>query len=134
MRNLINFIIKYASWFIFIFYVVISCTLLFQFNSFQHHIYLTSANSISSWVYGGMSNVTSYFHLKEINNDLQTRNALLEMEIVDLKHQLKDFNTALYSDTVIVPQSLSGYEFIISQLIHNRISMPFTYIPFANGS
>ena len=71
-------------------------------------MYLTSANSMSSWVYGGVSNDTSYFHLKEINNDLQTRNALLEMEIVDLKHQIKDYHTTLYSDTVIVPSTLSG--------------------------
>ena len=78
MNNLLNFFVKHSSWFIFIIYVVLSCVMLFRDNPYQQSVYLTSANSVTATVYEGMSAVTSYFHLKDINADLQERNALLE--------------------------------------------------------
>ncbi|MDE6438514.1 MAG: rod shape-determining protein MreC, partial [Muribaculaceae bacterium] len=78
MRNLINFFIRYCSWFVFAFYVVLSCLLLFQRNPYQHHVYLTSAGAVASSVYEVTSNVTDYISLRDINEDLQRRNAYLE--------------------------------------------------------
>ena len=85
MNNLLKFFLRHSSWFVFIFYVVISCVLLFQTNPYQQSVYLTSANAVSSAVYNGISSISSYFNLKDINEDLQSRNALLEMEVVDLR-------------------------------------------------
>ena len=68
MNNLLNFFIKHVSWFVFMFYVITSCVLLFRNNPYQQSVYLTSANSVASTVLEGYSAVTSYFNLKNIND------------------------------------------------------------------
>ena len=70
MRNLLNFIIRYSTWFVFTFYVLISVMLLVLGNRYQQSVYLTSANVISGGLYNGASQVTGYFHLKSINESL----------------------------------------------------------------
>ena len=62
--------------------------LLFDNNPYQHHVYLTSANRICSSIFSVFNNVTSYFHLHEINEDLHHRNAMLEMEVINLRNEL----------------------------------------------
>ena len=91
MRNLLDFISKCRTWIVFTFYVILSCILLFQHNPYQHHIYMTSAGHVASTIYGAASNVTSYFHLRGINEDLQHRNASLELEVINLRRQLDKY-------------------------------------------
>ncbi len=134
MRNLINFFIKYSPLFVFLFYVVVSCILLFQFNPYQHYVYLTSANRVSATVYDGVSNVTSYFYLRDINEDLQSRNAQLEMEVVNLKNKVRDYATRLYADSVPVPEAVADYDFIMANVISNSISKPLNYITINKGT
>lgn len=134
MRNLLNFFIKYSPWMLFMIYVVAGCVLLFRNNPFQHHIYLTSANAVSSMVYRTSSNVTSYFNLREINEDLQLRNSALEMEVLDLKHKLQQYREAAYADTMMVDSALSRYEFILAHVINNSINRPYNYITLEKGS
>ena len=88
MRNLIDFLIKYSKWFVCLFYIVVSCMLLFDHNPYQHYVYLSSANSLSASLFGISNSVTSYFHLHDINEDLQLRNAMLENEVTQLRKQL----------------------------------------------
>ena len=76
MRNLLNFIIKYGTWFVFTFYVLLSCVLLVSSNAYQQSVYLTSANVVSSSVYGAATNVTGYFDLRSINESLQKKKRL----------------------------------------------------------
>ena len=90
MRNLLDFFIKNSSWFIFVFYMILSSILLFNNNPFQQSIYLTSANSVCSSVYSGISNITSYFYLRDINDELQKQNAALEIEVVSLKNIIEE--------------------------------------------
>lgn len=134
MKNLINFIIKYFSWFVFIFYVTISCMLLFQNNPYQHHVYLTSANRVCSAVYGVFNNVTSYFHLHEINEDLHNRNALLEMEVINLRNQLNSVKLMLPDSIAAMAASEHGFDFILAHVISNSISQPQNYITINRGS
>ena len=97
MRNLLNFLVRYSSWILFIFYVVMSCVLLFNNNPYQQHIYMTSANNIASSIYKTRSNVTSYFHLRDINDDLLKKNGELELEVIALKQKLRNIGDSIYS-------------------------------------
>ena len=119
----------------FLLFVVLSCVLLFKNNAYQHHVYLTSANGIASWVYGGMSNITGYFHLRDINEDLQVRNAHLEMEVIDLKKQLNDYRLRIDGDnTVAIADSVQhDFNIIMAHVINNSISKPFNYITINKG-
>ena len=88
MRNLINFLIKYGTWFLFAIYVLLACMLLVSNNSYHQSVYLTSANTVSSAVNNTSSQVTGYFHLKSINESLKASNAHLENEVLNLRHKL----------------------------------------------
>lgn len=134
MRNLINFLIRYSAWIFFIIYTVASCVLLFRNNPYQHHVFLTSANAVSSGVYSAASSVTSYFNLKEINSDLQRRNAHLELEILNLKQSLAAYREKEYADSVPVDSSLQRYSFIIAHVINNSVSRAHNYITLNKGS
>lgn len=134
MRNLITFIFRYSTWIIFIIYVIFSCILLFNNNPYQHHIYLTSANKLSSSIYNGTSNITSYFHLKDINEDLHQQNAQLELEVISLRKELQKYHDIIYNDTMIATPALSQYKFIIAHVIDNSIYRVHNYITIDKGS
>lgn len=132
MKNLIDFIVRNSSWFVFILYFILSGILLFNNNPYQHCIYLTSANSVVSSVYSGINSITSYFYLRDINDDLQLRNAALEMEVLDLRNQVHDYKI-LYGDTTINFETNSQFDFIVSRVISNSISLQQNYITINKG-
>ena len=134
MHALISFIVRFSSWLVFTFYVVLSCILLFNNNPFQHHVILTSANSVSSSVYGVANNVTSYFNLRGINEDLQLQNAELETEVIALRNQVAAYKLRDYADSVQTVEPLRQYGFIIAHVINNSISKPYNYITIEKGS
>ncbi len=133
MNELLKFFVKYSSWFLFMIYVAAGCALLFSSNPFQHHVYLTSANVVSSEVYRGANSITSYFSLRAINEDLQRRNSDLELEIYRLKEQLRTADQKLYADTMTVDSALSRYHFIIADVINNSINHTHNYITIEKG-
>lgn len=134
MHNLISFIVRHLSWLVFVIYVVLSCIMLFQNNPYQQYVYLTSANKVTSTIYKGFSNITSYFNLQSINQDLHERNALLEMEIIDLKKQLNNSKILLSADSVNLPDSIvQTFEFHFASVINNSVTKPMNYITLDKG-
>lgn len=133
MRNLLNFLIRYTSWIVFTFYVVISCVLLFQGNPYQHHVYLTSANAVVSGVYDATNSVTGYINLRSINEDLQRRTATLEQEVLDLRHQNKLLHQQLLQDSLRSLDSLGRFGFVIASVVNNSVRNPYNYITIDKG-
>lgn len=133
MREILNFIIRSSNWILFAVYVIASCALLCTSNPYQHFVYLTSAGKVASSVYGVSNSVTGYFALRDINEDLQLRNAALEMEVLGLKEQLRDYKLRLYADTMTVDTVLSRYSFIIANVINNSVNRPYNYITIQKG-
>ena len=89
MRNLLNFLLKYNYWFLFIVLEVASFVLLFRFNRYQQSAFFTSANTVVGAVYEVSGGVSSYFHLKSVNEDLMDRNMVLEQQITNLEKALR---------------------------------------------
>lgn len=133
MREILNFIIRSSNWILFAVYVMASCALLCTSNPYQHFVYLTSAGNVASGVYGVSNSVTGYFALRDINEDLQLRNAALEMEVLGLKEQLRDYRLRLYADTMQADTVLSRYSFIIANVINNSVNRPYNYITIQKG-
>ena len=131
MNNLLNFFIKHSAWFIFAIYVILSLVLLFKDNPYQQSVYLTSANSVSAAVYKAFNGVTSYFHLRDINESLQERNAALEMELIELREHMTDLS--LLSPDSLRQPALKQYTFVMAQVIGNSISQPNNYITINRG-
>lgn len=132
MNNLFNFLLKHYHWFIFIFLVIMSIMMLLRDNPYQQSVYLTSANSVSATVYEGMSSVTGYVALKDINEDLQERNALLEMELIKLRNEINEYKMQL-PDSGMQPR-LQHFNFIVAHVISNSIAQPNNYITINRGS
>lgn len=134
MRNLLNFFLRYSSWFVFLFYALLSCYLLFTRNPYQHHVYLTSANAVASGIYEVTGNVTSYVGLRDINDDLQRRNAALEAEVVMLRTQNKHLRQDILQDSLRSLDSVGRFEFVIASVINNSVIRPYNYITIDKGT
>lgn len=134
MSELLKFLVRFSSWFLFVVYLIAGFVLLFSGNPFQHHVYLTSANRISSGLYSTANSVSSYFFLKEINEDLQRRNSDLELEIYRLNDVIRHYREQAYADTMSVDSALSRYHFVIAHVINNSINCAHNYITIDKGS
>lgn len=133
MSELLKFFVKYSSWFLFAAYIVAGCVFLFSNNPFQHHVYLSSANVVSSGVYRAANSVTSYFSLRDINEDLQRRNSDLELEIYRLKDVIRKYQEEVHADTMTVDSALTRYHFLIAHVINNSITRSHNYITIEKG-
>lgn len=121
---------RYSTWFVVAFYVTISCMLLFRNNPYQHHVYMTSAGVVASSVYGVTNNVTSYFNLRDINEDLLERNAALESEVFSLREQVREYRNL--TDTV-VSEPMRHFDYVTASVINNSISRPHNFITVSKG-
>lgn len=134
MNELFNFFVKNSKWFVFAIFVVISCMLLFHGNPYQQHVYLTSAGRVVSSVYKTSNNVTSYFNLREINDDLNRQNASLQKEIVMLRERIDGMMEKEFVDTLVPDSGVQHFDFIVAHVINNSISKPFNYLTINKGS
>ena len=132
MRNILNFIIRYSKWFIFTFYVLVSCVLLVDNNVYQQSVYLTSANSVSGGAYNAWSQVTGYFHLKTINESLQITNADLQNQVLNLKSELAELQTLL-GDSVLPPQMRDRFGYVSASVINTNTHHPRNYFTINRG-
>ncbi|MDU1903833.1 MAG: rod shape-determining protein MreC [Dysgonomonas sp.] len=138
MRNLIAFLIKNSSWFVFIFLEIICFYFVFQYNSYQRSVYLNSSNEIVGRVYDISGNVISYFGLREVNEDLLLKNADLQERVFELEKYIHTIHTdTLKSHAFIKDSTITNtrqYEHIIARVINNSISKAENYITINKGS
>lgn len=133
MKNLLQFIIKYSAWFVFSFYVIISLVLLVTGNNYQRSVYLTSANVVTGSIYEGASQVTGYFHLKSINEDLQANNALLQNEVLNLKNQLAQFKV-LSADSLLPFKYPDRFGYVAAAVINNNTAHQKNFFTIDKGA
>lgn len=131
MRNLIEFILKYSSAFIFTILFVISLALLFSNGRFHSSVWFTSANAVSTQVYGLGNGVAGYFNLKSINESLQKSNAQLENEVLNLRTQLAALQTEI-RDTAArsIP---TRFDYVLATVLNNDTRHPRNYFTIDKG-
>ena len=134
MRNLLNFLIKYNYWFLFLLLEAASFVLLFRFNYYQQSVFFTSANSVAGKVYDVSGTITSYFHLKSVNEDLLDRNMWLEQRVAFLEKTLKNKgmdSVRLYSLERLEPDE---YHIFKANVIKNSLNRVDNYITLDEGT
>ena len=134
MRNLINFLLKYNYWFLFVILEVASFVLLFRFNNYQQSVYFTSANTVVGAVYEVSGGISSYFHLKAGNADLLDRNMLLEEQINNLEKALKERQLDSIAVNSIRKMPQKDYQLFKARVIKNSLNLADNYIPLDKGS
>lgn len=108
--------------------------LLFNSSPYHHHLYLTSAGGMAAGVYKASGNVTSYFNLRDINDDLNRRNAELQAEIGRLQQALDQYREVSYTDTLVPDSGMMPFRYIVARVINNSISRPYNYITLDRGT
>ena len=134
MRNLINFLLKYNYCFLFVILEVASFVLLFRFNNYQQSAYFTSANTFLGAVYEVSGGISSYFHLKSVNEDLLDRNMLLEEQINNLEKALKERQLDSIAVNSIRKMPQKDYQLFKARVIKNSLNLADNYITLDKGS
>ena len=134
MKEFFDFFRRYAKWLVLLVYVVLSCAMLFQSDPYRQHIWLTSASSVSGAIYQAGHNVTSFFSLREVNDDLNHRNAVLEAEVANLREEIERMKLAGFTDTMPTPDSVAHFNFIVANVINNSVHHPYNYLTIDKGA
>lgn len=133
MRNLLNFLLKYNHFVLFVLLQGICLVLLVRFNNYQASIFFTSANRVTGTVYELTSQVTQYFGLTQANKALTARNTLLELEIDRLKKALKGYQTDSTDYRRLEQSVLSNFKLIPAQVVNNSVTHADNFITINKG-
>ena len=134
MKEFFEFFSRYLKWLVLLVYVALSCVLLFRSDPYRHHLWLTSASTVSGALYKVGHNITSFFSLREANEDLNHRNAVLEAEVVNLREQINRMKLAGFTDTMPTPDSVAHFDFIVAEGFTRRsVSRDGRYRPLGRG-
>ena len=133
MNELFRFIIRTSKWFVYVLLAALSCVLLFRSDPYRQYVYLTSAGRTASQVFRASNQLNSYFGLREINDDLNHRNAVLQAEVEQLKEQLRQYRERDFTDTLVVDSGIKPFRFMVANVINNSISRPFNYLTIDKG-
>lgn len=134
MRNLLNFLLKYNYWFLFILLEAASFVLLFRFNHYQQSVFFSSANVVAGQVLDVSGGVSSYFHLKSVNEDLLDRNMQLEQQINNLEKALlaRQVDSSQLNSIKDLPST--DYKLYKARVINNSLNQVDNYITLNRGA
>ena len=113
MNNLLKFIQKYSSFFLFLAFQLICFVFLFSsINSFHHVSFANSSNIIAGGVYEASSNVSGYFHLSSEVEQLRIQND-------DLKKKLAGQKTLIGEEFISVHDTsyFQQFDFLNAKII-----------------
>ena len=133
MRNLLNFLLKYNHWFLFILLEVISFVLLFRFNNYQGSVFFTSSNALVGGVYELAGQVTGYFNLKEANEDLVQENVFLRLQTEALREALREYTNDTTAIERIRQEALQEYDMYKAKVINNSLIYSDNYLTINKG-
>ena len=123
MQQIINFIIRYKNFLLYIFLLIISLAFTVQSHSYHQSSFFNSSNWIAGNIYGISHGITTYFDLDEENERL-----LLENE--RLKNQL--FNKETLTEIKIDTSNIK-YTIVSGQIIKNSYADHRNYITINRG-
>ena len=137
MRDLLNFLQKYNHWLLFLLLEAVSVFLLCNTGAYQHSVALSSANLIAGTVYDVTGSVTSYFHLKDTNEDLLDRNLWLERRVSQLEKALDSHvgdSAIRMALKRVLPSETGVYRSFKAHVIKNSLNLTDNYITLDKGS
>ena len=135
MRNVILFIRRYLTFFVFLFLQFASLWFLYRFNKFHQTQFSKTANEITGLVNSRYKKIENYFSLGEENRRVHELNDsllnLLPRQFVQIDTLGKTVIDTLVSDTVI---RYRRYYFRPAAVVYNSIHSDKNYIQLDRGS
>lgn len=123
MQQIINFLIRYKIFLLYLFLLLISFIFTFQSHSYHQSKFLNSSNYVSGSIYTFSDNITSYFGLREENNRLVEENKRLRDKL---------FNNILLEKSNIDSTTVD-YEILRGRVINNSYADQRNYITINKG-
>lgn len=135
MWNLIRFFTKNSPFFTWLFLAVISLMLLLQSNPYHRSVWFGSANAVSGGLYSVSNEVTGYFSLRSINQELVERMGQVEAENVFLRQQLAEYVDAITDENRPQWQREGGpqFEYMLAHVVANSVNQTQNYITLDRG-
>lgn len=137
MKNLLQFILKYSNFLVFLALEIVALVLLLHGNGYQRSVWLTSANQMSGEMYKVAESVGGYLHLGAENEALATENALLLERIQQLENQLEPYTE---NDTMVLHDACKRYQysnkglkFVPARVIHAEFGKRRNYLTLNKG-
>ena len=130
MLRLFQFIVRYQAFLIFLALEVFCGWLVVRNNRYQNAAFFNSSNQIAGGIHNFNNNITSYFQLRQVNDQLVVENAQLQTELTVLQNRLGIVNQNLALNQV----KLNNYNFIPAKVINNSTRRLNNYITIDKGA
>ena len=124
MQQIINFIIRYKNFLLYIFLLTVSIAFTIQSHSYHQSSFFNSSNWISGNIYETSDNFFSYFDLDEENIKLVEENKRLRDQLFNLK----------IVDSTDLDSIQRTYTIASGNIIKNSYANPRNYITIDKGS
>lgn len=134
MQNLLEFLQKYHHWFLFVLLEVISLVLLFQYNSYQGSVWLSSANAVSGKVNEGRAEVESFFSLRQMNEVLTLRNFYMERQLSQLRRLYSEATEDTAGLWAKEMSFLKQYRMIPAKVVTNELNRQDNLLTIDRGT
>tara|TARA_R110002051_G_scaffold4043_6_gene21433 strand:+ start:1132 stop:1953 length:822 start_codon:yes stop_codon:yes gene_type:complete len=123
MQQIISFLIKYKTFLLYLFLLLLSVIFTFQSHSYHQSKFLNSSNYIVGSIYSFSDNITSYFNLREENNSLVEENKNLRKKLFNNTHFLES----------TIDTSAVDYEVVRGRVINNSYADQRNYVTINKG-
>lgn len=137
MRNLLQFILKYSNFLLFLVLEIAALVLLFNQNDYQKSVYVTSANRVSGQIYETSSAIFSYVHLGEENAALAEENARLQEEVKRLENLVEPYlerESGLINSDLTYVYAQKDVKFIPAKVINTEGGKRRNYLTLNKGT
>ena len=106
MQNLLRFIRMYNVLIVFLFLQGFSLNLYFNNNSYNNSLALKHTNSFKGEIYNVTNNISEYFFLKKVNDQLMEENNKLHNLLNNKKAKVKTDKNQKYISAKIINNSI----------------------------
>ncbi|MBQ9285412.1 MAG: rod shape-determining protein MreC [Bacteroidaceae bacterium] len=121
MRALLEFIAKYYHWMIFVALEGISLWLLFQFNRYQHSLWLTAVTETVSRAHEAEVKALRYLTLGTVNEQLTRRNNILEYNLAEALREIEILSHDSTGTERLQADRMDGIELISAKVVTNSV-------------
>lgn len=128
MKNILLFVYRNHIFFVFLLLELICFSLIVRNNNFHRGSVLNSSNNLVGNVYEFNNNITEYFRLKSINDDLALENAALR-EMLRQSHYITTNKRIEVNDSV----TKQNYSYVPAKVINNSVDRRDNYLTINRG-
>ncbi|QSS97771.1 rod shape-determining protein MreC [Psychroflexus sp. ALD_RP9] len=133
MQQILNFLIKYKVFLVFLLLLVAGLRFTFYAHTYQNTNFVNSTNFISANIYSIQSSVSEYFNLKSQNEVLHQENKLLRERLLNSKGLLP-LDTIKPKTAQNLNLNDSLYTIIPAEVVSNNYNNPDNYLLLNKGT